>query len=95
GGERIGAQRLHALGFVNRVSPAGGALAEALALAERLNAKAPNALASIKELIGDAGSATLSQQLASERDHFLKNLYHANGGIGIAAFLDKQVPKYE
>jgi len=95
GGERIGAQRLHALGVVNRVSPAGSALAEALALAERLNTKAPNALASIKELIGDADGATLSQQLASERDHFVKNLHHANGGIGIAAFLDKQTPRYE
>ncbi|RZJ20243.1 MAG: enoyl-CoA hydratase [Haliea sp.] len=95
GGERIGAQRLLALGVVNRVSPAGAALSEALALAERLNAKAPNALASIKELIGDAAGSTLSQQLASERDHFVKNLHHANGGIGIAAFLGKQTPRYE
>ena len=95
GGERIDARRLQALGVVNRLSPAGSALAEALALAERLNAKAPNALASIKELIGEAQAATLSQQLASERDHFVRNLHHANGGIGIAAFLDKQPPKYE
>ena len=95
GGERIDARRLQALGVVNRLSPAGSTLAEALALAERLNAKAPNALASIKELIGEAQAATLSQQLASERDHFVRNLYHANGGIGIAAFLDKQPPKYE
>jgi len=95
GGERIDARRLQALGVVNRLSPAGSTLAEALALAERLNAKAPNALASIKELIGEAQAATLSQQLASERDHFVRNLHHANGGIGIAAFLDKQTPKYE
>ena len=95
GGERIGAQRLHALGIVNRVSPAGSALAEALALAERLNAKAPNALASIKELIGDADGVTLSQQLASERDHFVKNLHHPHAGVGIAAFLAKQAPRYD
>jgi enoyl-CoA hydratase/carnithine racemase len=94
GGERIGPDRLHALGVVNRVVPEGSALAEALALAERLNAKAPNALASIKELLDEAGSASLHEQLARERDHFVRNLHHPNGGIGIAAFLAKDKPRY-
>jgi enoyl-CoA hydratase/carnithine racemase len=39
---------------VNQVTAAGAALDEALALAERLNERAPNALASIKELMNDA-----------------------------------------
>jgi enoyl-CoA hydratase/carnithine racemase len=95
GGERIGARRLHELGLVNRVAPAGGALDEALRLAERLNVRAPNALASTKELIGEAEGATLSEQLARERDHFVANLHHPNAGIGIAAFLGKQAPEYE
>jgi enoyl-CoA hydratase/carnithine racemase len=94
-GERMGARRLHELGLVNRVTAAGAALDEALALAERLNDRAPNALASIKELLNDADGATLSRQLASERDHFVRNLHHANAGIGIAAFLAKQPPRYE
>jgi enoyl-CoA hydratase/carnithine racemase len=94
-GERLDAQRLHALGVVNRVCGAGGALTEALALAERLNARAPNALASIKELVNDAAHATLSQQLKAERNQFVQNLHHANAGIGIAAFLNKQTPRYE
>ena len=94
-GERLGARRLFTLGLVNRTSPPGGALAEALALAESLNGKAPNALASIKELMNEAADATLSQQLASERDHFVQNLHHANAGVGIAAFLNKQLPRYE
>jgi enoyl-CoA hydratase/carnithine racemase len=95
GGERIGARRLHELGLVNRVAPAGSALDEALRLAERLNARAPNALASIKELIGEAEGSTLSEQLGRERDHFVKNLHHPNAGVGIAAFLAKQPPEYE
>jgi enoyl-CoA hydratase/carnithine racemase len=95
GGERIGAHRLHELGVVNRVTRTGGALEEALQIAERLNARAPNALASIKELIGDAEDATLNEQLARERDHFVRNLHHPNAGIGIAAFLAKQPPEYE
>jgi enoyl-CoA hydratase/carnithine racemase len=94
-GERIGARRLHELGVVNRVTSPGGALVEALAVAEKLNARAPNALASIKELMNDAQGAMLSRHLANERDHFVKNLHHANAGVGIAAFLAKTPPRYE
>lgn len=94
-GERIGAQRLHELGVVNSVTPAGGALAQALALAEKLTERAPNVLASIKELVSDAGETSLNRQLAAERDHFVRNLHHANGGIGISAFLAKQRPEFE
>ena len=94
GGERISAQRLHSLGLVNRVAPRGGALGEALRLAAGLNALAPNALTSIKELINDAPTSTLSQQLDSERNHFVRNLHHANGGEGIDAFLHKRTPHY-
>ena len=94
-GERISAQRLHALGMVNRISAPGAALSEALALAERLNAKAPNAMASIKDLMNEAAQATLSQQLALERNHVVTNLHHVNAGIGIDAFLAKRTPRYE
>ena len=94
-GERIGAARLHELGLVNRVCAPGHALTDALAMADKLNARAPNALASIKELLNDAAGATLSEQLANERDHFVRNLHHPNAGIGIAAFLAKQPPRYE
>lgn len=94
-GERIGATRLHELGVVNRLTDAGQALGAALELAERLNARAPNALASVKELVNEAAGASLSTQLALERDHFVRNLHHANAGIGIAAFLAKQTPRFE
>ena len=93
-GERIGAERLHQMGVVGRLSEPGHALAEALAWAARLNARAPNALASVKELLNEADGSTLNAQLARERDHFVKNLHHANGGIGIGAFLSKETPKY-
>ncbi|MES2241728.1 MAG: enoyl-CoA hydratase [Pseudomonadota bacterium] len=94
-GERIGAPRLHALGLVNRSVAAGDALNEALKLADTLNARAPNVLASIKELINDAQGNTLSQQLDAERGHFVRNLHHSNGGEGIAAFLEKRPPVYD
>jgi enoyl-CoA hydratase/carnithine racemase len=93
-GERIGAERLHQFGIVNRLSEPGHALATALAWSQQLNARAPNALASIKELLAEADNSTLNAQLARERDHFVKNLHHANAGIGITAFLNKEKPKY-
>jgi enoyl-CoA hydratase/carnithine racemase len=94
-GERIGAERLQQLGVVNRLADAGQSLQQALQLCEQLNARAPNALASIKELLSDADGSTLNAQLARERDQFVKNLHHNNAGIGIAAFLNKQKPQYE
>lgn len=93
-GDRIDAHRLHALGVVNRIVDTGSALAEALALAERLNQRAPNANASVKELLSDASNCSLGQQLMAERDHFVNNLFHANGGIGIEAFLAKKPPRF-
>lgn len=94
-GERIGAERLQQLGVVNRLADAGQALPQALMLCEQINARAPNALSSIKELLADADGSSLNAQLGRERDHFVKNLHHVNAGIGIAAFLNKQKPEYE
>jgi enoyl-CoA hydratase/carnithine racemase len=94
-GERIGSARLAGLGVVNRVTAPGQSLVEALALAAKLNDRAPNALASIKELLNEAPHAPLGRQLASERDHFVRNLHHENAGIGIAAFLAKQPARYK
>jgi hypothetical protein len=45
--------------------------------------------------LSDARGATLAAQLSQERDHFVRNLHHANAGIGIAAFLEKKPPQYE
>jgi enoyl-CoA hydratase/carnithine racemase len=94
-GDRISAQKLFDLGLVNRVTAAGHARTQALALAEQLNARAPNALSSIKTLINEASDSTLAKQLDRERDHFVRNLHHANAGIGISAFLNKETPFFE
>ncbi len=93
-GERIAAQRLFEAGLVNRVCSSGSALQEALVLATQLNTRAPNVIASIKELLNDANTNNLSQHLQTERDHFVRNLHHANGGEGIDAFLTKRTPHY-
>src|SRR6187549_652057 len=84
--EPIGAEALRGHGVVTTVAPSGQALEAALQLADRLAAMAPNALASAKELIEQAGDGSFFAQLAAERDHFLDNLFQANGAEGIQAF---------
>jgi enoyl-CoA hydratase/carnithine racemase len=93
-GERISASKLAEVGLITMVATPGEALTASLALAEKLNARAPNSIASIKELINEAAANSLSSQLAAERDHFVRNLHHANGGEGIDAFLHKRAPTY-
>ena len=94
-GERLTSQTLQQHGLVNELCEPGQALNTALALAERLNARAGNALASVKELLNSAETNSLSAQLDAERDHFVRNLHHPNAGIGIQAFLHKTTPQYD
>jgi enoyl-CoA hydratase/carnithine racemase len=94
-GDRINAERLHALGVVNQLTDKGQALEQALQLAEKLSQRAPNVVASIKDLVSEATERSLNAHLAAERDFFVRNLHHANGGEGISAFLEKRKPKFQ
>ncbi|MEN9587361.1 MAG: hypothetical protein RIT15_936, partial [Pseudomonadota bacterium] len=93
--DRQTADRLHQLGLINRLSDAGDALQASLALVSSLNARAPNVVASIKELTQSAQTSNLHTQLDAERVHFVKNLHHANAQEGIEAFLGKRPPRYK
>lgn len=93
-GEPQTAERLHALGVVSRVVAHGQALEVALALCAKLNARAANAVARIKELVNDAPVHSLPQQLAAEQAAFVDNLLHPNGQEGIGAFLGKRPANY-
>jgi enoyl-CoA hydratase/carnithine racemase len=93
--EPVMARDLDDWGLLAARVPPGQARAEALALANRLAQMAPNALAGAKELLQQAPDATLAQQLASERDQFVANLFHANGDEGLKAFLEKRPPKFD
>ena len=92
--EPIKAPELHAMGLVGWLAPSGQSSVEALKLVERLATMAPNALASAKELVQQAPSRTIHQQLAAERDHFIDNLFHPNGAEGLQAFFEKRAPRF-
>jgi len=94
-GDKISASDMQAWGLVNQLCPSGDALNQALLLAERLNQRAPNALASIKELLEAASQHDLYTHLPLEKKHFVNNLHHPNAGIGIQAFLNKDSPHYK
>ncbi|MEO8835457.1 MAG: enoyl-CoA hydratase family protein [Caldimonas sp.] len=92
--EPMTAAALHAHGLVSTVAAPGSALDEALVLAERLAALAPGALASVKELVAQAPQRSLAAQLVAERDHFLANLFGADGDEGLQAFLAKRPARF-
>lgn len=92
--EPFSARQLEAHGLALQVTASGGALAAALALAERLAAMAPNTLAAGKELVNQARHDTLSKHLTLERDQMLQTLFHPNGGEGLLAFAEKRAPRF-
>ena len=92
--EPVPAATLGEHGLVAIVSLPGSALADALILADRLATLAPGAVASVKELVAQAPRRTLVEQLAAERDHFLSNLFGADGGEGLRAFVEKRSPRF-
>lgn len=92
--EPMAARQWQGWGLVNALVDHGQALTTALDLAGRLALMAPNAVASVKQLMHEALGAPLGEQLDRERDHFVRNLFHANGGEGLRAFLDKRAPRF-
>jgi enoyl-CoA hydratase/carnithine racemase len=74
--EPMRTERLHQWGLVNRIAEPGEALSSALALGEQLGSRPLAALASTKELLQEASSATLAQQLAQEKQRWLRSLVH-------------------
>ncbi len=86
-GEDQTAQQWQAHGLVQRLVPAGEALSNALAVAEQMAGVSPHVLASVKELVNDAGANTLTEQLAQEKQHFIRNLIRPEAGDAIESFL--------
>jgi enoyl-CoA hydratase/carnithine racemase len=92
--EPMTARELVPFGLVSEVVDSGRALDAALALADKLSALAPNAIASAKELINLAPQRRLREHLDAEREHFVANLFDANGAEGLQAFFEKRAPKF-
>jgi enoyl-CoA hydratase/carnithine racemase len=92
--EPVSAATMLEHGLVATIARPGHALDEALALAERLAAMAGGAIASVKELVAQAPGRSLVDQLGAERDHFLANLFGADGAEGLQSFVEKRAPRF-
>lgn len=88
-GDKLSAERLHAMGVINRLTEPGATEAEAQALGERLFAVGPEALAAAKRLVlsavGDVGA-----QLDREAEEMAEAQGRAEAAEGISAFLEKR-----
>lgn len=90
----IPAERMAALGVVNRVVPVGEAEAEAMALAGRL-AKGPrDAQGVIRQMVAGAYETTEVAQLDVERNAMARASGGDEAAEGIAAFLEKRTPDF-
>ncbi|WP_292933832.1 oxepin-CoA hydrolase, alternative type [Noviherbaspirillum sp.] len=94
-GKSILAPRLHELGLVNKLVADGTALDTALAWAEDLSVRSPNAVERIKSLTHEALDNTLAQHFESEKRNFVESLHHRDAQEGISAFLEKRKPHYK
>ena len=92
--EPVTAVQMHQWGVVQVLCAPGRALPDAVALGERLATMAPNAIAAGKELLDEASTRSLPEQLEAERDQFLRSLFHANGGEGLQAALARRPPRF-
>lgn len=93
-GERITAERLHALGAVNRLTEHGQAVPQALALAAGIGNGPAHASARIKRLCQNAGQASFEAQLDLEAQLMVESQGDDEAAEGIRAFFDKRAPDF-
>jgi enoyl-CoA hydratase len=91
-GDRFPASRLHAAGLVNRLVPAGQALAEARALASRIAQNAPLALAATKRIVTESPSWPAAEAFARQNEIAGPVFASADALEGAAAFAEKRPP---
>jgi enoyl-CoA hydratase len=91
-GQRVTAERLYAAGLINRLVPAGEALARARALAVEIGRNAPLALAATKRIVVE--SADWPQAEAFDRQNAIAGpvFTSADAMEGAAAFAEKRAP---
>ncbi len=93
-GERMPAGRLAALGVVNRLAPAGGALDMALDMAAGMARGARQAQTEILALLDAPDRAGFDAQLDREKPAMARALGSAEAAAGIGAFKEKRVPAF-
>lgn len=94
-GDRFDANRALDLGLVTRVVPKDSLEQETMALALRLAAGAPGALARTKALLNQSFERSLEEQLLAEQGFLVDCASEPDFAEGVAAFLDKRKPAFD
>ncbi len=93
-GENLSAERAHELGLVNALAEPGSALEAAIALAERITANGPLAVAATKRIIVESRGWSPDRMFA-EQTKILMPVFSSNDAReGAVAFAEKRPPKW-
>lgn len=94
-GDFIGAQRAYELGLINQVVPSGTALEAARALAARIAANGPMAVAASKRVVARAPDWN-SGNMYSEQLKIIQPIFTSEDAIeGATAFAEKRAPNWK
>ncbi|MFK7976844.1 MAG: crotonase/enoyl-CoA hydratase family protein, partial [Halioglobus sp.] len=94
-GDFIDADRAYALGLVNEVVPAGTALEAAKALAARIAANGPLAVAISKQVVLESGDWT-SDNMWAKQQEIVNPVFTSEDAIeGSVAFAEKRAPNWK
>ncbi|API58646.1 enoyl-CoA hydratase [Tardibacter chloracetimidivorans] len=91
-GDPLPAERLHAVGIVNRIAEPGEALTVALDLARRIAANAPVALAGAKEVIRNSATWSTDERWKRQAEITDQITNSDDAKEGFQAFIDKRKP---
>jgi enoyl-CoA hydratase len=93
-GDFVAAETAYAWGLVERIVPASELEDVALAIAGRIAAQSPHALAVLRELARTTRDLPLEEGLRREAEGFVRCLRSADGAEGVAAFIEKRPPEF-
>ncbi len=91
-GARVPARRLEAAGLINRLVPAGEALAQARTLAAEIGRNAPLSLAATKRIMADSADWPMAEAFDRQDDIVRPVFTSADAMEGAAAFAEKRPP---
>ncbi len=94
-GRRIEAEEALELGILNHLTPAGGALARALDIAEEIAGSAPLSVMAIKQAISRAGRQSFDEALAEGGDLSALLMFSEDRKEGLRAFVEKRKPEFK
>ena len=94
-GDFITAQRAYELGLVNQVVPAGTALDAAKAMAAKIAANGPLAVAASKQVIMEQGDWSQSEMFANQNAIVMPIFTSEDAIEGATAFAEKRAPNWK